>query len=162
KACAGGRVPLPTRTCARCRCGSATTAASLTPVVRSTWSIGRRARTPPPSRSIGWTMAGRTGPRTPLPGRPGPKPRPGRCRPAKTCARAGCSLTWRDEPGERPLRQVVRGVWQLAGFPRDMFNVYLMEDVLVDAATRWAFTRILRQLGKRRPSLVALTHCHPD
>jgi glyoxylase-like metal-dependent hydrolase (beta-lactamase superfamily II) len=60
------------------------------------------------------------------------------------------------------MRQIVPGVWQLAGFPRDMVNVYLMGDVLVDTATRWAFGRILRQLGKRRPSLIALTHCHPD
>ena len=60
------------------------------------------------------------------------------------------------------MRQIVRGVWQLAGFPRDVFNVHLLEDVLVDAGTRWAFGRILRQLGKRRLSLVALTHCHPD
>ena len=60
------------------------------------------------------------------------------------------------------MRQIVRGVWQLTGFPRDLFNIHLMEDVLVDAGTRWAFGRILRQLGKRRLSLVTLTHCHPD
>jgi glyoxylase-like metal-dependent hydrolase (beta-lactamase superfamily II) len=60
------------------------------------------------------------------------------------------------------MQEIVPGVWQLAGFPRDMFNVYLLGDVLVDAGTRWAFGRILRQLGKRRPALVALTHCHPD
>jgi len=60
------------------------------------------------------------------------------------------------------MRQIVPGVWQLAGSPRDMFNVYLMQDVLVDAGTRWAVTRILSQLGRRRLSMVALTHCHPD
>ena len=60
------------------------------------------------------------------------------------------------------MRPVVPGVWQLAGYPPDLFNVFLMEDVLVDTATRWAASRILRQLGKRRLSLVALTHCHPD
>jgi glyoxylase-like metal-dependent hydrolase (beta-lactamase superfamily II) len=60
------------------------------------------------------------------------------------------------------MRQIVRGVWQLAGFPRDMFNVYLMEDVLVDAGTRWAWSRILRQVRKQQLRLVALTHCHPD
>lgn len=58
--------------------------------------------------------------------------------------------------------EVARGVWQLRGVPRDMFNVYLMGDVLVDAATRWATGRIFRQLGRRRLSGVALTHCHPD
>jgi hydroxyacylglutathione hydrolase len=60
------------------------------------------------------------------------------------------------------MREVARGVNLLRGFPRDMFNVYLMEDVLVDAATRWARGRILSQLRRRRPRLVALTHCHPD
>jgi glyoxylase-like metal-dependent hydrolase (beta-lactamase superfamily II) len=60
------------------------------------------------------------------------------------------------------MRQVAVGVWLLKGFPPDMFNVYLMEDVLVDAATRWARSRILRQLRGRRPRMVALTHCHPD
>jgi hydroxyacylglutathione hydrolase len=60
------------------------------------------------------------------------------------------------------MRQVASGVWLLRGYPPDMFNVYLMEDVLVDAATRWARGRILRQLRQRRPRLVALTHCHPD
>jgi hydroxyacylglutathione hydrolase len=60
------------------------------------------------------------------------------------------------------MRQVAAGVWLLPGFPPNMFNVYLMEDVLVDAATRWARGRILSQLRRRRPRLVALTHCHPD
>jgi glyoxylase-like metal-dependent hydrolase (beta-lactamase superfamily II) len=62
----------------------------------------------------------------------------------------------------RAMRQVAAGVWQLRGFPADMFNVYLMEDVLVDAATRWARGRVLSQLRRRRPRLMALTHCHPD
>jgi glyoxylase-like metal-dependent hydrolase (beta-lactamase superfamily II) len=60
------------------------------------------------------------------------------------------------------MRPVAAGVWLLSGFPADMFNVYLMEDVLVDAATRWARGRILRQLRGRPPRMVALTHCHPD
>jgi hydroxyacylglutathione hydrolase len=60
------------------------------------------------------------------------------------------------------MRQVAAGVWLLRGFPQDLFNVYLMEDVLVDAATRWARGRILSQLRRRPPRLVALTHCHPD
>ncbi len=60
------------------------------------------------------------------------------------------------------MRQVAAGVWLLRGFPPHMFNVYLMDDVLVDAATRWARGRILRQLRARPPRLVALTHCHPD
>jgi hydroxyacylglutathione hydrolase len=60
------------------------------------------------------------------------------------------------------MRLVAPGVWLLRGFPPNMFNVYLMEDVLVDGATRWARGRILSQLRRRQPRLMALTHCHPD
>jgi hydroxyacylglutathione hydrolase len=60
------------------------------------------------------------------------------------------------------MRRIAHDVWQLSGFPRDMFNVYLAGDVLIDAGTRWARSRIVRQLGKRRLSLLALTHVHPD
>jgi glyoxylase-like metal-dependent hydrolase (beta-lactamase superfamily II) len=60
------------------------------------------------------------------------------------------------------MREVADRVWQLAGFPRDMFNVYLAGDLLVDTGTRWARRRILRQLGRHVPQLVVLTHCHPD
>ncbi len=60
------------------------------------------------------------------------------------------------------MREIVRGVWQLDGWPRNWLNVYLMEDVLIDAATRWEGRRILRQVLRRPLRLVALTHCHPD
>jgi glyoxylase-like metal-dependent hydrolase (beta-lactamase superfamily II) len=57
---------------------------------------------------------------------------------------------------------VAHNVWQLAGWPRDLFNVYLVGDVLIDTATRWARRRILRQIQGRALRMVALTHCHPD
>ncbi len=60
------------------------------------------------------------------------------------------------------MRTIADGVWQLAGFPRDRFNVYLAGDVLIDTGTRWATGRVLRQLRGRAVRLVALTHCHPD
>ena len=60
------------------------------------------------------------------------------------------------------MRMIADGVWQLAGFPRDMFNVHLVNGVLIDAATRWAKRRVLRQLSGQPPAMVALTHCHPD
>lgn len=60
------------------------------------------------------------------------------------------------------MRRIADGVWQLWGFPRHLFNIYLVEDVLIDAGTRWARRRILRQLRDRPLKLVALTHCHPD
>jgi glyoxylase-like metal-dependent hydrolase (beta-lactamase superfamily II) len=60
------------------------------------------------------------------------------------------------------MREIAKNVWQLSGFPRDMFNVYLAGDILIDAGTRWAKRRIFRQLAGRTLSMVALTHCHPD
>jgi hydroxyacylglutathione hydrolase len=60
------------------------------------------------------------------------------------------------------MQQVADDVWQLRGVPRDMFNVYLAGDVLIDAATRWGRRRVLRQLRGQKVRLVALTHCHPD
>ncbi len=60
------------------------------------------------------------------------------------------------------MTELAPGVWQLAGFPANAINVYLLGDVLIDTGTRWARRRILRQLRGRSLSLVALTHCHPD
>ncbi|MDG3003106.1 MBL fold metallo-hydrolase [Paludisphaera mucosa] len=50
----------------------------------------------------------------------------------------------------------------LRGFPPYAFNVYLMGGVVVDAGTRFAMRRILRQLRGRRVEAHALTHAHPD
>jgi glyoxylase-like metal-dependent hydrolase (beta-lactamase superfamily II) len=60
------------------------------------------------------------------------------------------------------MRQVAKDVWQLHGFPPNGFNVYLAGTMLIDAGTRWARSRILRQLSGRKLSLMALTHVHPD
>jgi hydroxyacylglutathione hydrolase len=60
------------------------------------------------------------------------------------------------------VRQVADGVWQLGGFPPQLINVYLVEDVLIDAATRYSGRRILRELRGYRVSAHALTHAHPD
>jgi len=57
---------------------------------------------------------------------------------------------------------VAPGVWLLRGIPPYAINEYLVEDVLIDTGTRWAGRRLLRTLRRRRVSLVALTHCHPD
>ena len=45
------------------------------------------------------------------------------------------------------MRQIAEGLWQLGGFPPDLFNVYLAGDVLIDAGTRWARRRIIRHCG---------------
>jgi hydroxyacylglutathione hydrolase len=60
------------------------------------------------------------------------------------------------------VKQVADGVWQLSGVPPHAINVYLVEDVLIDAATRHAGRRILRQLKGTDVAAHALTHAHPD
>jgi hydroxyacylglutathione hydrolase len=60
------------------------------------------------------------------------------------------------------MNQVADGVWQLRGFPPNAINVYLVEDVLVDAASRFAGRRILRQLAGYRVSAHVVTHAHGD
>jgi hydroxyacylglutathione hydrolase len=60
------------------------------------------------------------------------------------------------------MKQLTEGLYQLDGRPRNAINVYLVEDVLIDAGTRQAEGRILRQLQGRTVTAHALTHAHPD
>jgi glyoxylase-like metal-dependent hydrolase (beta-lactamase superfamily II) len=60
------------------------------------------------------------------------------------------------------MKQLADGVWKLAGFPPNAINVYLLEDVLVDASTKYAERRIIRELKGHKLSAHALTHAHPD
>jgi hydroxyacylglutathione hydrolase len=60
------------------------------------------------------------------------------------------------------MKQLAEGVWMLDGFPPNAINVYLVGEVLIDAATRQAERRIVRQLSGRSLSAHALTHAHPD
>ena len=60
------------------------------------------------------------------------------------------------------MKQLADGVWQLSGFPPNSINVFVIEDVLIDASTRYATRRILRQVDDRKLSAHALTHAHPD
>jgi hydroxyacylglutathione hydrolase len=60
------------------------------------------------------------------------------------------------------LKQLAPDVWQLRGFPPNAINVYLLGDVLVDASTRYATRRILRQIQAHEVNAHALTHAHPD
>ena len=60
------------------------------------------------------------------------------------------------------MKQLAPDVYMLSGFPPNAINVYLVGDVLIDAATRQAKRRILRQLQGQTVSAHALTHAHPD
>jgi hydroxyacylglutathione hydrolase len=60
------------------------------------------------------------------------------------------------------VRQLAEDVYQLRGRPPNAINVYVIGDVLLDAATRQGERRIMRELGGRTLSAHALTHAHPD
>jgi glyoxylase-like metal-dependent hydrolase (beta-lactamase superfamily II) len=60
------------------------------------------------------------------------------------------------------LKYLAPGVWRLKEAPRPVINVYLAEDVLIDAGRRWDERRIFAELEGREISEVALTHVHPD
>ena len=60
------------------------------------------------------------------------------------------------------MRRLADGLYLLRGFPPNAINVYLMGDVLVDAGSRHAGRRILRQVRGREVNALALTHVHPD
>jgi hydroxyacylglutathione hydrolase len=60
------------------------------------------------------------------------------------------------------MKRLADDVFVLEGFPPYAINVYLLGDVLIDAATRFAARRILRRLKGHKVSLHALTHAHPD
>src|SRR5262249_31734611 len=78
-------------------------------------------------------------------------PRPGRLHRRRRLAR-----------GLAEMKRVADDLYLLRGFPPNVFNVYLMGGVLVDAATRHAGRRILRQLKSRTVTPHALTHAPPD
>jgi hydroxyacylglutathione hydrolase len=60
------------------------------------------------------------------------------------------------------VKQLAQDLWHLKGRPPNIMNVYLMGDVLIDAATRRSGRRILRQVEGRPVKAHALTHAHPD
>ena len=60
------------------------------------------------------------------------------------------------------MKLVAPGVHHLRGFPPNAINVYLVEDVLIDAGTNLAARRVLRQLHGRTVRAHAITHAHAD
>ena len=60
------------------------------------------------------------------------------------------------------MKYLAPGVWRLKEFPAPTINVYLAEDVLIDAGRRWDQRRIFAEIEGRELSLLALTHAHPD
>ena len=59
------------------------------------------------------------------------------------------------------MKYLAPGVWRLKEFPAPSMNVYLAEDVLIDAGRRWDRRRIFDEIEGREISM-PLTHVHPD
>lgn len=60
------------------------------------------------------------------------------------------------------MKYLAPGVWRLKEVPAPSVNVYLAEDVLIDAGRRWDRGRIFAEIEGREISMLALTHVHPD
>lgn len=60
------------------------------------------------------------------------------------------------------MKYLAPGVWRLKEIPAPTINVYLAEDVLIDAGRTWDKRRIFSELDGREISMLALTHVHPD
>jgi glyoxylase-like metal-dependent hydrolase (beta-lactamase superfamily II) len=60
------------------------------------------------------------------------------------------------------LKSFAPGVWRLKEFPGPTINVYLAEDVLIDAGRRWDRRRVFAEIEGRELSMLALTHVHAD
>jgi glyoxylase-like metal-dependent hydrolase (beta-lactamase superfamily II) len=60
------------------------------------------------------------------------------------------------------MKEIAPGVWQLSAVARNLINVYLVGDVLIDAGAKPDRRRILKQLQGRPLSAHALTHAHAD
>jgi len=60
------------------------------------------------------------------------------------------------------VKQLAPGVWRLKEFPAPSINIYLAEDVLIDAGRTWDRRRVFAEIEGRELSAVALTHVHPD
>lgn len=60
------------------------------------------------------------------------------------------------------MKQLADGVRMLSGFPPNAINVYVVDDMLVDAATRHARRRITRQIEGHEIRAHLLTHAHAD
>ena len=67
------------------------------------------------------------------------------------------------------MKERAPGVWQVYGYKpgfglaaANLINAFVIDDVLIDAATRHSGKRILRELEGHEINAHALTHAHPD
>jgi glyoxylase-like metal-dependent hydrolase (beta-lactamase superfamily II) len=60
------------------------------------------------------------------------------------------------------IKEIAKDVFQIPVFPRFSINVYLIENILIDAGIKNSGTKIVKAIGKREVSAHAITHAHAD
>lgn len=60
------------------------------------------------------------------------------------------------------MTKVASDVYLLSEYPRHYLNAYIVDDVLVDAGTRWWGRRLFRHVREHDIEKHVLTHAHPD
>jgi len=60
------------------------------------------------------------------------------------------------------MHQVAEDVWQHSVMPRNGINVYVVGDLLVDAATKQHAGGIVKAIARRGIAAHTITHAHPD
>ncbi len=60
------------------------------------------------------------------------------------------------------MKLLAPGVWRIKEIPAPSINIYIAEDVLIDAGRRWDRRRVFTEIEGRDLSMLALTHAHPD
>lgn len=60
------------------------------------------------------------------------------------------------------MKEVAKNVYQIALFPRNGINCYVIDDILVDAGIRSSANKILNAIKHSDITKHVLTHAHPD
>lgn len=60
------------------------------------------------------------------------------------------------------MKEVAQNVYQIALFPRNGINCYVIDDILIDAGIRSSGNKILKAIKDKKISKHILTHAHAD
>ncbi|NQX39647.1 Glyoxylase, beta-lactamase superfamily II [Pedobacter steynii] len=60
------------------------------------------------------------------------------------------------------MKEIAKGVFQLALMPRNAINCYVVDDVLIDAGIRGSAPKILEMIKNLKVTKHVLTHAHAD
>ena len=60
------------------------------------------------------------------------------------------------------MKEVAKNVYQIALFPRNGINCYVIDDILIDAGLRSSSSKILKAVKNSKITKHVLTHAHAD